>query len=453
LKTDLGAAFFFSRDSVDRRRTSNILPTIVYQLAYSRPALRRPICDAIEQDPDVASRTVQAQFQKLISEALTNVQEANLAPFLIVIDALDECDKEGGREGGLFIPLLASHLRSLPFRVKILMTSRPEASIRKMLQIPSSLARLYMLHDIDATIVQADIGRYLQNEFIRIADEHDVEPPWPTLQQLQDLITRAGCLFIYASTAVKFVSESNYPKKYLATFLSADSHRSRSAHATLDSVYMQILQSITRDKTGTTSTLFRDIVGAIVILQYPLSKHVLGRLLEVDTEMINGTLRSLYSLLDIPASANRPIRIFHPSFADFLTSRERCTDNSLYVDVGNAHLTLAIRCIKVMNGQLRQNICEIGDASLLNSEIKGLVDRQSKHISEELRYASVHWMLHVTAIEELMDANELKNELEKFCTYHLLHWIEVLSLRQELRSATEELPRVYEWCKVCTMNS
>jgi hypothetical protein len=449
LKAHLGASFFFSRNSAERRRPSNVLPTLVYQLAHSHPLLRQTACEAVTQDPDLSSKTVQVQFQKLVFEGLKNVQGPFGSQILIVLDALDECDKEDGREGGSFIPLLAHHFPALPFRVKVFMTSRPEASIRKLLQSSTSPTRPFVLHEIDAAVVEADVGRFLRSGFTRIADDHDYQPPWPTEEQIQELTTRADGLFIYAATAMRFVSSGYRPKRNLDVFLSAHAYTSEDAYATLDSVYMQILDQIPQDATGDMLAIFRYLIGSLAVLQQPLSRPVLGRLLHMDIDTINDILRPLYSLIDVD-DIDRPIRIFHQSFSDFLTSRKRCMNENMHVDVAQAHLLLAVQCMKVMNKQLKQNICEIENSGLFNSELEALDDLRNRSISEELQYACVHWISHLMLTPSIADATELKRELDEFCTRHLLHWVEVLSLSQKLQSAAEGLLRVQEWCEVRT---
>jgi hypothetical protein len=96
---------------------------------------------------------VQKQAQALITDALRTANVDQFDPVLIVLDALDECDKEGGREGGDIIPLLFHHLFSLPFRIKVIITSRPEASIRKMLDEGTSPVQPYILHNIGSALL------------------------------------------------------------------------------------------------------------------------------------------------------------------------------------------------------------------------------------------------------------------------------------------------------------
>jgi hypothetical protein len=443
-KNCLLGTFFFSGDSVERRRPSNILPTLMYRLAYARPDFRRSICDVITKDPDVSSKGVRVQMDKLIAEGMMNVQVSDQSSYLFVLDALDECDKEGST----FIPLFIQYLSSLPLHIKVFITSRPEVSIRKILESSTSPTRLFALHQIDTQLVQSDIRLYLLREFTEIARKHDMKPPWPTEEQMHLLVERAGCLFIYASTAVKFVSGSIHPFRALLLFLSVDARQSKFAHATLDSMYLRIIQGFTMDPIGETSTIFQEVVGSIVALEQPLSRFGLGNLLQLETEEVSSTLRPLHSLFDVGTSSNHPIRAFHPSFSDFLINPERCTDEKLRVNIGDTHLLLATRCIKVMNRQLKQDICNIGDSSSLNSEIVDIDNIRSQHISEELRYACMYWMSHVASTQTNLDINELELELSEFCVGHLLHWIEALSLAGELRSAVEGLPRVKEWCKV-----
>jgi hypothetical protein len=105
--------------------------------------------------------------------------------------------------------------------------------------------------------------------------------------------------------------------------------------------------------------------------------------------------------------------------------------------------------MRVMNSQLKQDICEIGNPGLLNSEVADIEDRRNRLISEELWYACIHWMSHVISTQTDVEMKELEFELNEFCTRHLFHWIEALSIVGGLQSVVEQLPRVQEWYKVC----
>jgi hypothetical protein len=112
----------------------------------------------------------------------------------------------------------------------------------------------------------------------------------------------------------------------------------------------------------------------------------------------------------------------------------------------NSPIALAIWCLRVMNKQLRQNICHIGDPSLLNSEVEDLSRRLSDYVSGELRYACLNWAEQLSLIRVL--TKELVDQLELFCKEHLLYWIEVLSLLNVLPSSISGLALAYSWCMV-----
>jgi hypothetical protein len=57
----LGGSFFFSRTDTARQRAGAVLPTIAYQLAKWRPALRQPLCEAIKSDREITERTMKEQ--------------------------------------------------------------------------------------------------------------------------------------------------------------------------------------------------------------------------------------------------------------------------------------------------------------------------------------------------------------------------------------------------------
>jgi hypothetical protein len=173
----LAASFFFSRDHQERRRLASIVPTIAYQLALWRDELRTPICDAVFENINIADQLMAEQVDTLLIRSFEkHPLESIPSCALIVLDALDECDKENRTEGGDLLPLLIQSLSKIPFPVKVFVTSRPESSIRTMMNEPEMsgptnafIPKVFELHAVAPNIVAADIGLYLTSEFKRIA--------------------------------------------------------------------------------------------------------------------------------------------------------------------------------------------------------------------------------------------------------------------------------------------
>jgi hypothetical protein len=439
----LAAAYFFSRNTETTRVPSAIIPTLGYQLARYQRSFRSHICAGIESDEDVRDRSIASQATTLLGGLSSTTTPS--APLLIVVDALDECHLENGCEGGHAIPSLLVQIEHVPF-VKILLTSRVENTIERMLV--SSVKHTIALHNIEAKVVESDIHHYLTRSFETVAVERGLAPAFPTEGAVDTLVRRAGTLFIYAATVVKWVSDpKEQPDLRLAQVLKQDADEMPSQYQPLDRMYFEIL-SQTAQTTGSVKVRVRalgNILSAVVLLQEPVKESVLASLAGEETQA-----RSILPLLSsvLVLGANEPVRLFHASFPDFVMDPERCRDERFLVTRQEGHLRLASRCLDIMNNHLVQNICGIGDPSLRNSEIVDLEQLLQRAAPPELRYASRYWHVHVCSVN-LVSAS-LLSRLETFCTIHLLHWIELTSLLNEVPSALMGIRSILTYLRVRT---
>lgn len=450
LEAHLAASFLFSRELAERRSESSVLPTIAYQIAYSHPILRREICDMLSEDPDFASKSVQVQAQELLTTALGSDLTSGFPVTLLIFDALDERDKKDNREGGNFIPLLICFLKTYPSRFKVVITSRPEASIHQMLQNGNSQIDFFVLHEMDRKVVQTDIETYLRHELAQIAEKQRLEGHWSAdirEKQVKQLAELADRLFIFAATIVKALSTSHLPALMIKSLLENTARSNQSLRAPLDKIYYQIIQgviptTVSGKEAQELAEAFQRIIGAIVTLGQPLSFVPLGKLLNVDEDKLQAIIKPLYSVLEIDYSHQRPIQFFHLSFLDFLTDRERCIDPRFRILRHESHDMLAIYCLRIMNEQLKRNICAVEDPSLLNSEVEDLDGRCKRYISAELRYACLYWSTHLENTEYVIE--KLVSRLKTFTSQMLLQWLELLSLIEQVQSALIGLPKVTE---------
>jgi hypothetical protein len=206
----------------------------------------------------------------------------------------------------------------------------------------------------------------------------------------------------------------------------------------LDLMYTKLLRyaaAAEGDEPQTTENLlrrFRQIVGAIVILSESLTSSALATLLDVKLWKVERTLESLSSVLGC-YSENRDlrIRVLHPSFRDFLLDNRRCDDPRFKVDEENAHRELAMCCLKLMSKCLRENICSLALPGSLTSEVDHSVVRRC--LPQEVRYACRYWVHHVQRSKvKLRDGETLHDRVHIFLKEHILHWLEALSLIENL---------------------
>jgi hypothetical protein len=443
----LGASFFISRHDEARREPSNIVRTLAYALAYSLPRARQPILDALRSFPDVMNASVEQLIPRLIAAPLSSSRDTGNADSVVVlvIEALDECLMVGNLEGGQLVPLLVSALKTQP--VKLLITSRMESSILDMFALLAPVS--VRLHDIDKDKVASDIRRYFEDSFATIRRSHRItDTDWPSAFAVEDLTEKAGHLFIYASTVVRYVGHHQHnPRTRLGQVLHPGISSSVSPYRLVDDLYLQVLRSAvetTEDDEELLCRRLRLILGAVIFLQTPFAPPVLATLLTIDLHELTIVLRYLSAVL-LPAM-DQPIRLFHPSFQDFIVNTARCRDTRFRLDPGVHHQLLAARCLAIMNNQLCQDICGIRDPTQFNAAVSDLSQRLGKSVSPELRYAAVFWMTHTTF--SVTAATSVFEELATFCGEHILHWLELLSLLGQLSVASKGFPALLEWTKV-----
>ena len=431
----LGANFLFSRSEDDRKTAKLFFSTIAFQLSQYSQEIALCVGKALERKPDAGGKQLQDQLRDLIIQPLQSCEQGSKSTILIVIDALDECSEQDAER---LLSLFLQEIRKVP-NLKIFITTRPERHILNTLHRYKS-HQLYRLHDIEDSVVEGDVRRYLSHGLSSQAVETALPelepPPWtPSSSELNTLVNAAGKLFIIASTAIKYLLDDRRcnPKAQMRDLMQAITVNVDKTGVTplytLDGVYTQIL-SIAIHSNSSPDILFRfhSVIGTIILLQDPLPLRPLASLLQADINDVRGALIHLRSIIFLTGPEDTP-RIYHKSFADFIIDAKRCShDPRFHVSIGIQHAHIARNCFRVMEEQLRANICDLKfpEQYLDNDKIQ----RHPKdRISPELRYACLHWAAHLFSAEKDGDISAL---LERFSFTHLLHWLEVLSLIRHL---------------------
>lgn len=149
----LGASFFFSRDDESLRDPALVFPTIAYQLAQFSKELRSHLGEALENSSDAAYESRSGQLQKLIVHPLSQ-RPSYHRPILVVLDAFDRCDQPGARE--ILEVLLAASTRA-SFRLKVLITGRPEPHIRSVFNQESQVCKGVLRDDFEMSEACQDV--------------------------------------------------------------------------------------------------------------------------------------------------------------------------------------------------------------------------------------------------------------------------------------------------------
>jgi len=442
----LGASFFCSRDFEDRNNLQFIFPTLAVQLARRYTKYRSILVPLVQSDPGVVHESLYDQMDKLIVRPLMKSDISTV----IVIDALDEC--EDGESASALLSVLAQFVSQIP-EVKFFVTARPEPRIRGGFRLPllAKTTEVLVLHEVEPSRVNNDIRLFFKHELSELSGGGLDD--WPTKKQLDLLCERATGLFVYAAEAVRFIE--NRPKKRLNLLLHSprdEAHEEgteSNVNAALDSLYMSILQEAFGDDDPEDDPKIRSVLGAVILATNPLSPFAITELLGLDMEDVSPLLSSVQSLFTLQEDTDKPVRLFHKSFSDFITDPSRCTNQRFYIPPPEHHTELLIGCLELMNQKLKKNICEIPDA-VANSEVDDLSERTEQYIDQSLRYACKSWHNY------LVDARgisaripEITSVLHQFLERNFLFWLEALSVLGAAGGAVYALEAAAKWLEVC----
>ena len=367
---------------------------------------------------------------------------------LIIIDALDECKDE--EPASAILSILSSYISEIP-GVKFFITGRPEARIRSGFRLESlvPITEVLKLHEVKPEVVDNDIKLFFRTRLASLAKNRsdcDFTEDWPHSADVEILCKKAAGFFIYASTVVKFVSSRNHPPtEQLAQIISLPQSTTHEGRSGIDFLYTQVLEQaadVDVDNEEFYARL-RTILGAAVLMVNPLSMKALSDLLDISN--ISSTLRSLHSLLLVPMDQATPIHVFHKSFPDFITDKNRCKDQKFYVEPKVHHTEILLSCLKLMKERLRRNICTLDDYTVL-SEVKDLSTQRKDYIGDVLGYACQFWTKHLLGVPgDSPRVEEVKRGMDQFFTTHLLQWIEVLILMGNLGVGVHAMNEVEQW--------
>ncbi|KAG8719605.1 hypothetical protein FRC09_010899 [Ceratobasidium sp. 395] len=433
----LAANFFCSRLYETCRDAQLILPTIAYQLANFSYPFRYALSQILDRHPDVHTREMKEQFENLLLTPLREIQLSFPENLIIVIEALDECKNPAAV--GELLDLLLSHMGDLP--IKFFLTSRPEPEIRqRMCQRSGERERFELhLHDLDKSLVQDDIRRYLEVGLKRAK----ISP-----EDLQTLVERAGNLFIYAATIVRFVGDFEFSRSFkrLQQVLGAPT-LSKGSDTEMNGLYSLILDHaindprLEKEEKDEMELVLRTVICALE----PMTANALSTLLGLSRDSVDVAVGPLRSVLNFQ-QADEGISALHKSFSDYLFNPDRA--GAFYCDAAKHNQVIAQYCFRLIKtSQPSFNICRLKSSFVFDKDVSHMSETVKQHISGGLLYVCRYWGAHAELAE---DSQHFLDDVYDVLSERLLLWMEVLNLTGYLQpGGVDLLSRVTELIKVC----
>lgn len=340
---------------------------------------------------------------------------SHLSRAYLVVDALDEMDQ--GSDASTFLQHLSELANYRPSRIKIIMTSRPVASIDRLLPSKSML-RLRL----DEENVDQDISTYVK---ARLADS-TVSPQLHTAIQAA-VPGRAKGLFLYAKLAMDALLKDGIDVQQAI----------REIPENLNMMYTQLLSQHAASP-GVTLDLQKLIMQCITHSVRPLRLIEMADILTCENMLRENELgeakrvvRSACGVL-LELLPNETLCVVHHSFTEFLIGETRMDSKGYPIlEHGPTHHRLAMMCLSYL-----QNGClEHAEPEKLPYSNPFQRAPAEPLLAPFTRYAALNWSTHVIrSSKHNISQTELNVALDDFTAHsHFQQWAYVAGLRKDSR--------------------
>jgi hypothetical protein len=435
--TVLGGNFLCSRQFEETREGTRIIPTIAYQLARKCKSYAGALHNA--QNFDAVHHDVPTQLRDLLIGPWQSTRNPQLPPYLIVIDALDEI-KDGG--GSAFLQELLTVIDEFDLRgFKFLVTSRPDPEVVTLCESFTSEAVCW-LQDVPIEEAESDIRTYLKAKLPKLAG----------VLELAELVRQADGLFIYAATAVKYLtphrSITAREQTKMLKHLVSKSHKPASANdATIliDALYRQIMvDAFSKFKDEFLTCRLRILYTFLCTAERTSTSIAAALVAEGDEDVAMAIVEELHAVLYTQGD-----RVFwyHASFPDFIFDPARSNFDNLafWCNEPAHHNLLGESCFRVMKSGLRFNMGDIESSFLFDSDnAEALSEKVNNNISAVLRYSTRHWTHHLPS-PQLVNTENLRICISEFLQIRVLFWIEAMNLLELRNHCTPMLLHARQW--------
>ncbi|KAF8328426.1 uncharacterized protein EI90DRAFT_1575591 [Cantharellus anzutake] len=433
-------SFFFRAG--EQSRPDHLFSGMARSLAACDPVYHNFITSTLQIDPTLINAPFMRQFEKLVAEPLRMKVPSSDRPMVIIIDALDECDKHVSPR---LVDVLSKEVPKLPSNIKFFVTSRPFDLVDRLLFPEFPIDRLGISLSDDANV--HDCAIYIRTQL------HELKNAHPGLKHnlkeddelVQAILERAGGLFIWISTVFRYVKTTGTsPLEILGELLNASSNRPTAyAEEIMDNLYSNILEKCHwKDEDFVHD--YQITMGAILIAQRPLSVEAWDAILSpLLKSSVRDTLAELAPFVSGVGDLRMPVHILHQSFPDFLMYRSSSQSPGLprfTVDAMRENERVALRLMEILNNDL-SFMKGLGLANIFSKRARLPIIPQET-LPEQFRYACRHIAYHLNQIQEPPEG--LRKSVRTFLNQRVVQWVEVC-VRTEEYISISSFP---EWARL-----
>ncbi|CAD6447526.1 9d524d8b-d700-47ec-82e7-6433cbb3f74f [Sclerotinia trifoliorum] len=403
-------AYFFCQSNVDTINSAiSVLRGLIYMLLDEEPSLIRHLQKEYEVSGKQLFEGINAWVA--LSNILKNIlHDESLKPIILIIDALDECEKDMVK----LLRLIVSSLTGFP-RVKWLVSSRNWSEIEEALGPIEERTSLNL--ELNTHTVSIAVDWYVRDRVGKLASKRkSIEKNRTTVESY--LLENANGTFLW----VALVCQNLQELRFFTTSILQDYYPPE-----LNPLYERMLQQILDIKepgvTGVTE-LCLQLMAIVVVAFRPITLCELARLIgsEIHLEEI---IQLCGSFLVV---RNQSIFFVHKSAKDFLS--EKAAEIIFPNGIGKVNEKIFLNSIIEMSNILKENIYDLRHPGFPINKVK----QPNPDPLAYIRYSCTYWVNHFIDGNPPETKNHVQNngKVYNFLTEHLLHWLEVMSLMENI---------------------
>jgi len=334
-KDILWAQFFINRNNEATTNSRVYFPSIAHQMAEhtSDQTVTKVIYDILKQKPSLLDQMSEDQALSLFVHVVHIACDLNKSRAVtIIIDGLDETTQTHLEATAKIFAKLFKELKR--GNAKVFISSRTDNEITRpfycSLQANKRHVKHVHLNTSDPSSIE-DVTRYLFQNVQELVEKWDLNwEQWPGEGRFRTLCIRAGGLFIWAVTVVKFFHEQlrKHGHERLNELLDAINKEGMGDVNTLYGTILMITYTESDDCDDWEYERFRWIVGFIVALKEALPIEAIATLLDLrrtpesDPVDVIHFVTNLRTVLVAGTGniSNNTIPRLHKSFVEYITS-------------------------------------------------------------------------------------------------------------------------------------
>lgn len=401
--------FFCQATEVRLSSATAVLRGLIYMIISQRPSL----ISYVREKYDISGKKLFDDgnawdaLSKILMAMLNN---ASLDDAILVVDALDECNKE--------LPLLLEFISraSNSSRTKWIVSSRNWPLIEENLDTPKQGVRLCL--ELNETSVSTAVQTYIRHKVKELADQKGYDSTTQDAVE-QHLMSNAHGTFLWVALVCQDLGDPKVKKRHTLNKLKT------SYPPGLDPLYLRMIENI-RDSLDAETC--RQILAIVSVVYRPITLAALSRLLDSDDDFESDELTDIIgscgSFLTIRDDV---IYFIHQSAKDFLL--EKAPDQFLASGIGYQHRIIFLRSLEILSKALHRD--------MYNLRLPGFPIEQVSSPSPDplapITYSCIYWIDHYCdprCLQALSLESRQQSEeaIAKFLEGKYLYWLEALSL-------------------------